>query len=75
MMAIHVKITIDLCGQVEKSMFGEAFQHVVEETDARLHIASAGTVYIQLQFNVRLFCVSLYHCCSWHTFLLFAFFR
>ncbi|MPM79548.1 hypothetical protein SDC9_126586 [bioreactor metagenome] len=50
-MEIHVGISFRPYGQVEKTVFGEKFEHVVEKCDPALDIVLAAPVEIERQFN------------------------
>lgn len=51
MVHIHMQVTLHFYGQVNGGMFGEAFEHMIEEADPGIKVSLAGTIQIYGQFN------------------------
>ena len=66
---VHVQISHGLHRQIHERVLLQELQHVVEESDAGVYLARAGTVQVQRELDLRLLRVPFYLCSSHILFL------
>ena len=74
MVPVHMEIAIDMYSQIKESMSGKPLQHMVEETNAGVHVAFPRAVQNEGRLDLRFLCIPFYSRCSWHDTLPLTFF-
>jgi hypothetical protein len=50
---IHVQIALRFHIEIDEAVAGEQVEHVIEKADARVEIGRAGSIQVELQFDLR----------------------
>ncbi len=64
MMRIDLQVTFGFYNQIDFAVLAQVRKHMVEKADSRIYLVSADTVQVELDKNLRLFCLSSNLCTS-----------
>ncbi len=65
-MLVHVEIAARVHVEIKRAVPRHQLEHVVEEADSGSNARLSAPIEIQLQAYVRLVCLAMNRCCSWH---------